>query len=151
MSSLKENANPVVTRVLGTVRGASIEIASPYPCRWEVELLFREMKDKFQLDQLATSKKETVQALLWIDVLHLTIHRIIFVTMLQLRPDRAYGYSHECSAAAFAECGASMFLDEMLAHQGISFDPVMGYYEFLQCGAFNPHRKTGGHMGDWRA
>jgi IS4 transposase len=222
VSRLKENADPVVTRLVRTVRGASIDlvgenlrdvlprlkrkvldvevevafrrrayggstrgdtqvlrvvavwdpehgeyhvyvtnlsadwftaedITSLYRCRWEVELLFREMKDKFQLDQLATTRKETVEALLWIGVLHLTIHRIVFVTMLQLRPDRAAHYSHERSAATFVEAGAHLLLLGILQYQDVPHDPLTMLHEVQDSGAFNPHRKTGTHMGGWRA
>jgi IS4 transposase len=37
------------------------DLVTIYRCRWEVELLFRELKTRYELDEFDTSKKHVVE------------------------------------------------------------------------------------------
>lgn len=51
------------------------EIAELYRLRWQVELLFRELKTHLRLNQLGSSKAEVVEALLWASIVALLLSR----------------------------------------------------------------------------
>lgn len=126
------------------------DIASLYRCRWEVELVFREMKDKFCIDQLPTANPHAVGAMVWSGVLTLVLHRVAFLSMCELNPERAPHYSHEGSAQAFREGAADVFLLKTLDRQGIEYGGLVGM-QLLESGAFHPHRETGVHLRRWLA
>ena len=49
------------------------DLATIYRCRWEVELLFRELKTQYNLDEFDTSKKHIVEILLYAALLSLLV------------------------------------------------------------------------------
>ncbi|MBI3447860.1 MAG: IS4 family transposase [Acidobacteria bacterium] len=51
------------------------QVATVYACRWEIELLFKEMKSEYRLDEVHTSKRHIVEALLYATVLTLLVSR----------------------------------------------------------------------------
>lgn len=126
------------------------EIASLYRARWEVELLFRELKTHFSADKIPTSNPQAAQAMLWTGILTLVIHRICFLTIRELHPEKAAHLSHERSAIAFQDRGSTIILSELLGRRGIEYGFLEGE-EWLICGAFNPWREHSTHIREWRA
>lgn len=53
------------------------EIASTYRARWEIELVFKELKSGYRLDDVASRKKEVVESLLYAAVLTLLASRTL--------------------------------------------------------------------------
>jgi IS4 transposase len=53
------------------------DIAKLYQARWEVELLFRELKRVYGLDEITSSKPEVVEALILIGLLSLVVSRTL--------------------------------------------------------------------------
>jgi len=51
------------------------ELATIYSCRWETELIFRELKTQYELDEFDTSKKHVVEILLNAALLSLLVSR----------------------------------------------------------------------------
>ncbi|ELZ21457.1 putative ISH8 transposase [Natrinema limicola JCM 13563] len=51
------------------------DLATIYRCRWKVELLFRELKTQYSLDEFSTSKKHVVEILLYAALLSLLVSR----------------------------------------------------------------------------
>lgn len=51
------------------------EISKLYGARWEIELLFKELKGRYALDQVRTTKSDVVESLIWVAVLTLIISR----------------------------------------------------------------------------
>jgi IS4 transposase len=51
------------------------DIATIYRCRWEVELLFRELKTQYRLDEFDTTKEHVVEILLYAALLSLVVSR----------------------------------------------------------------------------
>ena len=51
--------------------------ATIYRCRWEVELLFRELKTRYELDEFDTTKKHIVEILVYAALLSLITSRTL--------------------------------------------------------------------------
>jgi len=63
-----------ITNVAASVLKAE-EIANTYRARWEIELLFKELKSGYRMDQIGTSRREIVEALIYSAVLTLVTSR----------------------------------------------------------------------------
>lgn len=126
------------------------EIASLYRARWEIELIFRELKSVHALDQIPTSNKRAVEAMIWTSILTLVVHRVLFLTAAELNPERAPYYSHERAAKTFRESTATALLAQVLDRHKIKWS-LADVMTMEDCGAFNPHRETSVHIKAWRS
>lgn len=53
------------------------DVARTYRARWEVELLFKELKSQYRIDELPSSKEHIVEALIYIAILTMTVSRLL--------------------------------------------------------------------------
>ncbi len=51
------------------------EVARLYGARWEIEILFKELKSRYALDMVPTSNPQVIEAMIWIAILTLIISR----------------------------------------------------------------------------
>ena len=65
------------------------DIAEIYRCRREVELVFRELKMQYELDEFNTSKPHVVKILLYAALLSLLVSRICWIWSLSTRTMRS--------------------------------------------------------------
>jgi len=65
------------------------DIATIYRCRWEAELLFRELKTLYALDEFDTSNPAVVQILLYAAVLTLLVSRELLGLVIEYADDDA--------------------------------------------------------------
>lgn len=96
------------------------DIARVYAARWEVELLFKELKSSYRLDEMPSSKRHVVEALVYVAILTLTVSRFLLFALrrsLQLSkrrtPERRW-------AAVFKTCAQqilSLLMDPRPLHQ----------------------------------
>lgn len=63
-----------ITNVPPDTLGAE-EIGKVYAVRWEIEILFRQLKSQFRLEDMPSAKKEAVHALLYATLLTLAVSR----------------------------------------------------------------------------
>ncbi len=66
-----------VTNVPVTVLSPS-EVATTYAARWEIELVFRELKTHLRLAQLASARRVVVEALIYAALIGLAVSRSIW-------------------------------------------------------------------------
>lgn len=57
------------------------DIARVYAARWEVELVFKELKSNYKLDELPSSKRHVVEALIYVAILALTVSRLLLFAL----------------------------------------------------------------------
>lgn len=90
------------------------DIAKTYKVRWEIEILFRQLKGDFRIDQFPTSNRHAVDALIYAAIITLVVSRA-FLLLLRGR-DRALAdrIPHERWAAVFAAL-SSFILEQLLA------------------------------------
>jgi len=61
------------------------DIAQLYRARWEIELLFKELKSRFRLDEIKTTDPYLIRALIIIAVISLMLSRVIVDELHELR------------------------------------------------------------------
>ncbi|WP_281259905.1 IS4 family transposase [Halalkaliarchaeum desulfuricum] len=59
------------------------ELATIYSCRWETELLFRELKTQYELDEFDTIKKHVVEILLYAAILSLLVSQELLALLTE--------------------------------------------------------------------
>lgn len=88
------------------------QIASLYTARWEVELLFRELKSRYRLDDLPSSKPRIVEVLILTSILTLVVSRVLLGMFREI--------AVECEEGA-------IFPTERWARVFESFAPLIAY------------------------
>ena len=63
------------------------EVARLYGARWEVEILFKELKSRYALDMVPTSNPQVIEAMIWVAILMLIISRKIYRVLRALNPE----------------------------------------------------------------
>jgi putative transposase len=97
------------------------DIAELYGARWEVELLFKELKDVYHIDQIESANPNVVKCLIWVAILTLMCSRRILRLIKNVNPENAYRYTHLRWAKVFTE-NADRLLKEVLQSMGLKLD-----------------------------
>ena len=114
------------------------DIAKLYGARWDIELIFKELKSRYALDVINTSNPHIVEACIWIAILTLLVSRRIYSVVRRLNPKKKMArYTQLRWSTIFAE-NASDQLTAILQYCGIkrTFETVMDVY---QSQALDPH------------
>ena len=99
------------------------DIATIYRCRWEVELLFRELKSRYELDEFDTTKKHVVEILVYAALLTLLVSRELLDLVSEYAADEAV-FPPERWAATFRS-HAQLILHELSQHLGYTPPPLI--------------------------
>ncbi|MFC4440092.1 MULTISPECIES: IS4 family transposase [Natrialbaceae] len=99
------------------------DLATLYRCRWEVELLFRELKMQYELDEFDTSKKHVVEILLYAALLSLLVSRDL-LDLVTEQADDDLVFPPERWAATFRS-HAQLILHELGEYLGYSPPPLL--------------------------
>jgi putative transposase len=83
---------------------SSEEIAKLYRARWEVEILFKELKSRYALDVIPTANPHIIEAFIWVSILTLLISRRVYRTLRKAKPNEKFApFSHLRWSNSFAE------------------------------------------------
>jgi len=99
------------------------DLATIYRCRWEVELLFRELKTRYELDEFDTTKRHIVEILVYAALLTLIASRTLLDLVTEHAEDDAV-FPPERWAATFRS-HAQLILHELSQHLGYSPPPLL--------------------------
>ena len=99
------------------------DIATIYRCRWEIELLFRELKSRYELDEFDTTKKHVVEILVYAALLTLLVSRELLDLVSEYAADEAV-FPPERWAATFRS-HARLILHELRECLGYSPPPLL--------------------------
>ncbi len=125
------------------------DIAKLYGARWDIELLFKELKSKYALDVLDTKNEQVIEALIWTAMLTLIVSRRIYslVKSNAAHPEKMVRYTQERWSIIFAE-NASNLLTVILHRCGIerTFETIMSVYESQ---ALDPHVNRERFREEW--
>ena len=125
------------------------DIAVLYSARWEIELIFKELKSRYGIDNLTTSNPHAVEALLWVGILTLIVSRRVYRLVYSADMENAPRYTHLRWATIFAEKSSDL-LGDILDYAGIDTEP-MGLFELFQSQALDPNVNRKRLMDIWRA
>jgi IS4 transposase len=96
------------------------DIARLYGARWDIELLFKELKSKYSFDVLKTKNDQIVEALIWTGILTLLASRRFHSLLRGLNPEKPLvRFTQLRWSIIFAE-NASDLLTEILKYNGIT-------------------------------
>jgi putative transposase len=99
------------------------DLATLYRCRWEVELLFRELKTQYELDEFNTSNPDVVEILLYAALLSLLVSRDL-LDLITKQADDEIVFPPERWAATFRS-HAQLILHELSEYLGYSPPPLL--------------------------
>ena len=126
------------------------EVARLYGARWEVEILFKELKSKYALDVVPTANPQVIEAFIWIAVLTLLISRRIHTIIRRLNPGvKVVRFTHLRWGTIFSE-KAGYLLTAILNYLGIqhSFETSLSVYSSE---ALDPHVNRKRFTEEWWA
>lgn len=86
------------------------DIAALYSARWEIELIFKELKSRYGIDILPTSNPQVVKALVWVGILTLIVSRRVYPLVFSSNLENAPRYTHMRWTTIFAEKSHCFFL-----------------------------------------
>lgn len=144
----EEKYHICITNIQKDVLNAK-DIAKMYGARWEIELLFKELKSKYALDVLETKNVQAIEALIWTAILTLIVSRRIYnlVRNSTSNPEEMVRFTQLRWSTIFAE-NASDLLTVILRECGIerTFETVMSVYDSQ---ALDPHVNRERFRDEW--
>jgi len=114
------------------------DVAKLYGARWDIELIFKELKSRYDLDVVNTKNPQIVEAYIWIAILTLFISRRIYnIVRKHNSKEKMVRYTQLRWSTIFTE-NASDQLTLILRYYGVerTFETVMNVY---QSQALDPH------------
>jgi len=99
------------------------DLATIYRCRWEAELLFRELQTQYELDEFDTGKKHIVEILLYAALLSLLVSRALLDLVTEHAEDDIV-FPPERWAATFRS-HAQLILHRLGEYLGYSPPPLL--------------------------
>ncbi len=114
------------------------DIAKLYGARWDIELIFKELKSRYALDVVNTTNPQIVEALIWVAILTLPVSRRVYSIVRRHSPkEKTVRYTQLRWSTIFVE-NASDQLTAILRYCSIerTFETIM---EFYQSQGLDPH------------
>ena len=125
------------------------DIALLYRARWEVELIFKELKSRYCLDLIPSAKPHIIEAFIWIAILTLLCSRRVFLLIRGINPNRAKRFTHMRWAKIFAE-HASDLMRAVIRSNDLELD-LMTLVDIYSSQACDPNVNRKRLMEDWIA
>ena len=114
------------------------DIAQLYKGRWEIELVFKELKSKFQLDIIETTNEQAIEAFIWLSILTMIVSRELYNIIKKLNPDKkATRFTQMRWSNVFIE-SCPDFLRDVLCYLGVK-DIITTKLEIYESQALDPH------------
>jgi putative transposase len=124
------------------------DVAKLYGARWDIELLFKELKSRYALDVINTKNPNIIEGLLWVAILTLLISRRLHSLIRKANPGKnPVRFTQLRWSTIFAE-NASDLLTAILEYQGFNRTPLT-LFEVYSCHAFDPHVKRDRFRAEW--
>lgn len=125
------------------------DVASLYGARWEIELVFKELKDVYKLDQIQSKNPNVVKCLIWVSILTFVCSRQLLRLIRKHNPANAHLYTHLQWAKAFTE-NAHGLLKAVLKTMSLELDMIT-YFSILMGQGQTPNINRKMLMNQWIA
>ncbi len=145
----EEKYHVYLTDIFSDVLGPE-DIAKLYGARWDIELIFKELKSRYDLDVVNTRNPQIIEAYIWIAILTLFISRRIYNIVRKHSPkEKMVRYTQLRWSTIFTE-NADTQLTLILRYCGVerTFETVMNVYSSQ---ALDPHVNRYRFRNDWWA
>ena len=126
---------------------AAEDIARLYAARWEIELIFKELKSHYRMDLIPSANPETVKCLFWIAILTSMCSRGILRLIQNANPENANQYTPLRWAKVFTE-QADRLLTKVFEYVGLKLD-MLTLYDIYLCQGCEPNVKRERLMDRW--
>ena len=74
-----------ITNINSDILGPE-DIGKLYGARWDIELMFKELKSRYALDALDTKNPQIIEALIWVAILTLLVSRRTHFNVRKIHP-----------------------------------------------------------------
>ena len=79
------------------------DIASLYGARWEIAMVFKELKSYYRMDQINSKNPDIIKSLVWVSILTIICSRRVLKLIRNANPEKANRYTHLRWAKVFGE------------------------------------------------
>jgi putative transposase len=127
------------------------EVARLYAMRWEIELVFKELKSHYALDQFRTTNAQVVEALIWSALLTLVVSRRLHTLVRRRAPEELRPRYTQLRFAVNFRRGARHILSAMLYDLGLSKERGNRFAlnMYLVEASLDPHVKRHRFREEW--
>lgn len=120
------------------------DVAELYRVRWDIEMIFKELKSKYSLDAITSANPNVVEGLIWVGILTLLVSRRLFNVLRASAPiEHAVRYTPLRWANAFVE-NATLLEISLLGYFGFEEPYENGLKKLAwiyEIHSFDPHAK----------
>lgn len=126
------------------------DIGKLYGARWDIELMFKELKSRYALDVINTKNPQIIEALIWIAILTLLVSRRTYYNVRKIHPKKnIIRFTQLRWSIVFAE-NADDQLTLILRHLGITKN-LETIAEVYDSQALDPHVNRERFRAEWWA
>jgi putative transposase len=126
------------------------EVARLYGARWEIEILFKELKSKYALDVVPTTNPQVIEAFIWIAILTLLISRRIYTIIRRLNPRANMVRFTQLRWSNIYSESASRILNAVLLYLGLDTSLITSF-KIGMSEALDPHVNRRHFTEEWWA
>jgi len=126
------------------------DIGKLYGARWDIELMFKELKSRYALDVINTKNPQIIEALIWVAILTLLVSRRTYFNVRKIHPGKnIVRFTQLRWSIIFAE-NADDQLTLILRYLGITrtWETLAGVYDSQ---ALDPHVNRERFRAEWWA
>ena len=120
------------------------DVAELYRVRWDIEMIFKEMKSKYSLDAVNSANPNVVEGLIWVGILTLLVSRRLFNVLRASAPiEQAVRYTPLRWATTFVE-NATLLELSLMGYFGYGDTYEKGLKKLAwiyEIHSFDPHAK----------
>jgi hypothetical protein len=115
------------------------DIRSTYALRWQIELLFKELKQTYRLEQMPSKKRVVVEALLYATIVTLIVGRQLLAALRQRWASLADRMPELRWAAVFQSIASDLLA--IMTRPPSEWEALLRRIDTLLHEAVDPHRK----------